>query len=760
MYRVTVVTDGKTYPLLNKVLKLESPFLKEVAGNSPNYLKFGIPPNHPYYDKIIPLRSELYVYENRTELFRGRSITTEEDFHRKNILTCESDLAYLCDSIMRPYEFQGSIIEFLELVLSNHNSQVEERKRFQIGRVNVVDNNNYINRSNSNYSDSLSCLRDKLVKTHGGYLRTRLERGIRYLDYVTDAGGINSQVIRYGVNLADYEKNQDATTLFTALIPTGADMEVTLPDGTLGTETVTIRDVNNGVDYVYDQDAVERYGWIFRQVKWEDVTLPENLLAKAKAYLAKSIYLSDVLKLTAVDLADMGVDIERLKTGYWTRVKSKPHGIDVAYILEERTRYLQEPGKGSISLGGTISTFSGSTAKSQSNMNAYIQQVAQSTSREINRKVENATELITGGLGGYIVIGRAEDGHPEELLIMDAPSKETAKNVIRLNKNGLGFSTTGYNGVYRNAWTIDGNLVADFITTGTMLADRIRGGTLEVGGSGLGKDGVITIRDASGGLLCQIDRNGMQFYDGQNNVTAVFSTSGVDVRKGSIKGANITLGGAENVNGYVKVLDASGNEVAILDLNGLDLQKGSIHGADITLGGAGNANGWMKLLDASGNVIFNADNTGLYIYRGIIINYSADGNSRATMTDGNFKTWRGDNVTSFLGEGVHGVVGDDGYPILFLGRTGYGTWITLNTRDGCIAGGYVNASDRDSTFAGAEFNGGVSVHSTLTAERVEAPDVFGGGTSLETLNGRCNSLGERCGSLEERVAVLEQKAGG
>ena len=103
------------------------------------------------------------------------------------------------------------------------------------------------------------------------------------------------------------------------------------------------------------------------------------------------------------------------------------------------------------------------------------------------------------------MIGRAEDGHPEEILIMDAPSKETARNVIRMNKNGIGFSTSGYNGVYRNAWTIDGNLVADFVTTGSMLADRIRGGTLEVGGSGLGKDGEIILKDKDGDILAVME---------------------------------------------------------------------------------------------------------------------------------------------------------------------------------------------------------------------------------------------------------------
>ena len=57
MYKVTVVTDGKEYPLLNQVLRLENPALKEYAGNSPGYLKFKITPKHPYYDKILPKKS-------------------------------------------------------------------------------------------------------------------------------------------------------------------------------------------------------------------------------------------------------------------------------------------------------------------------------------------------------------------------------------------------------------------------------------------------------------------------------------------------------------------------------------------------------------------------------------------------------------------------------------------------------------------------------------------------------------------------------
>lgn len=532
MYRVAVVTDGQEYPLLNQMLRLQNPVLKENAGNTPGYLKFKITPQHPHYDKIHPLSSEVFVYEDGVEIFRGRSITSEEEFNRTHQLTCESDLAYLCDSIVRPFEFQGSIVEFMTQIVNGHNAQVESRKQFVLGRVNVVDSNNYINRSNSEYSCSMDCLRDKLVKTHGGYLRTRYEDGKRYLDYLTDGGGINEQAIRYGVNLVNYSKTQDATELFTALIPTGADLEETSTDGEITIKTVDITSVNNGKDFIYDPDAVQKYGWIFRQRKWEDVTLPENLIKKARAYLEQSIYLGDVLSLTAVDLTNIDVDVKRLKTGYWTKVISRPHGVDVLYILEERTRYLQEPGKDTISLGGTVATLSGSTAKSQKELSVKVEQIGQAASKGINQKISNATQLISGGLGGYVVIGRSENGQPEEILIMDAPMKVNAKNVIRLNKNGIGFSTSGYDGVYRNAWTIDGNLVADFITTGNFDADLIKAGTIK-DRKGLSFWNMNTGEMNIAGVIEQLREDGLKSVQISNNGLWLYSY----ISNGSLMGS-------------------------------------------------------------------------------------------------------------------------------------------------------------------------------------------------------------------------------
>ena len=146
-------------------------------------------------------------------------------------------------------------------------------------------------------------------------------------------------------------------------------------------------------------------------------------------------------------------------------------------------RHLTAPQNDKVTFGIVKNTISGQTANTDRVVYQQIEQVKQSVGKEIDEKIENATKLITGGTGGYFVIGLNEAGQPNEAYWMDAPTTEAATNVLRINQNGIGFSHNGIGGPYTNAWTIDGNLVASFITSGTMLADRIRGGSLEIGGN-------------------------------------------------------------------------------------------------------------------------------------------------------------------------------------------------------------------------------------------------------------------------------------
>lgn len=88
--------------------------------------------------------------------------------------------------------------------------------------------------------------------------------------------------------------------------------------------------------------------------------------------------------------------------------------------------------------------------------------------------IQTATDLLTGGNGGHVVIKRDANGTPQEILILDTESELTATNILRINLNGIGFSTDGGT-TYATAWTISGAFVADFITAGKLRAIKIQG---------------------------------------------------------------------------------------------------------------------------------------------------------------------------------------------------------------------------------------------------------------------------------------------
>jgi phage minor structural protein len=539
MYRVTVKTNGVEYPLHEPrddsgALQLIDPILKEEVGKNQTFT-FMISSLHPNKDKIIPMSSEIFIYKDNVKITCCRMVSSESDLYNTEKVTCEGELAYLIDSLQRPYEYTGSLYNYFVQLLNAHNSEVEERKRFTVGNVTIAGTE--ITRSNAEYSNTMTELISQLTDINGGYLHVRYSGNTKYLDYVSDYGGINTQVIRFGENILDLTKSVDPTKLITALVPTGAT--ITSEETDTEDTVVDIKSVNGGIDYIYDVDAVAAYGWIWGSQKFDDVADPEVLLAKARAYLNDAVSIPETIELSAVDLSDIGVDVDSLHLGYWTDIVSKPHGLNTRFLLSKMTIGLANRAKNSIVLGKVIPKFAAQAAKEKAQITARVNAVASNASKEINRKVENATQLITGGKGGYVVLD-VEDPNtgkrtlPWRILIMDTPDKDTATSVIQFNKNGFGFSTTGINGPYRNAWTIDGNLVADFITTGTMLADRIRGGMLEVGGSGLGKDGIITVKNASDAVIGTWDKTGLHVLLGV--------IEGSEIRGSAIIGGAINIG--------------------------------------------------------------------------------------------------------------------------------------------------------------------------------------------------------------------------
>ena len=449
--------------------------------NTTNTLKFTLPTLNPNIDAPAKLIPGIELYEDNVLVFEGRVLYTDDDIVGNRTFTCEGSLAYLLDSIVRPTTTQDTTIqEYLQYLINQHNSQVEEAKQFQLGTVTVTNSTDNVYRIDNDYANTLTVIQEKLVNRLGGYLRVRMLNGVRYLDYLETYDTQSNQVIEFQKNILDINNHISAENVITALIPLGAkDEETELP--------ITIESVNEGKDYIFDQTAVNLFGWIYGTQTWDDVTLPQNLLTKAQEVLENNIASAVSISVTAFDLSLVNADIDKIYLGDSVQVISQPQGLDTYFIVKKREKKYLDPANSSITLDTVIARNTDQVTSTDKNLQQAVNVTIPGT---IKNMIDYQTSLITGGQGGYIVFGANDQGQPEELYIMDQPTINDAVNLIRMNKNGIGFSNSGVNGPYTSAWTIDGKFNADFITTGTMVGITIQANTGNIGGWDLSDNGL------------------------------------------------------------------------------------------------------------------------------------------------------------------------------------------------------------------------------------------------------------------------------
>lgn len=468
MYRV-YCNDSPLYDLRDEDLVLISPTVK-IGENTAGSFEFSILPKHPHYEEVNELTSVITAYDGDEEIFCGRVVEITKDLYNRKKVICEGELAYFNDSIQRPAKYQGLTVRgYLETLVNIHNQQVKNQgidKTFKVGAVTVQDKNDYVYKY-TNWESTLEVIKTDLLNTYGGYLRIRKENGVRYIDYLADYPNTNTQVIEFGSNLLDFTHDMVASDIVTAVIPLGARLEdVTEVEG-LDTY-LTIKDVNGGVDYVYSQEAVKSYGWIFKTVKWDDVHVADNLLRKGKEYLSDIQFAQITLTVSAVDLHMLHVDMERIKVLDEIRVTSSPNGLDRFFPVSEMTIYLDKPSNNKLTLGTSYSKTSLST-KTESNMTSIKDKIDSlpNKSEILEEARENASQLIHSATNGHVVTTA------DEQLIMDTADKKTARKLWRWNLNGLGYSKTGYNGTYDTAITMDGQIVGERLVGGSVTADKL-----------------------------------------------------------------------------------------------------------------------------------------------------------------------------------------------------------------------------------------------------------------------------------------------
>ena len=371
-------------------LKVLSPKLT-LEVNKTGSLEFSIYPDHPYYSNIAKLKTIITVYQDDLLLFRGRVLNDEMGFWNEKQVVCEGQLAFLLDSIQRPYDFTGAVLDYFTQLIANHNSQVEAAKQFTVGNVTVTDPNDYIVRSNIDHVNTWEEMNKKLLDILGGYLQVRFEDGVAFIDYLQDFSTLSTQTVEFGKNLLDLKHTRKGEGIATALIPRGA--KVKDEEGQDTDQRLTIGDP----DFIYDQAAVDKYGWIFTTETWDDVTEASNLLAKGQDHLASLGKMVESIELTAADLAKIDLTVDAFRLGTYVKVTSKPHGIDQNFMVTKLDMNLFEPAANKLTLGGTLLGFGGTLdglSAGQGTISQAIENMAKKASEAVYNLEKNVESSI------------------------------------------------------------------------------------------------------------------------------------------------------------------------------------------------------------------------------------------------------------------------------------------------------------------------------------------------------------------------------
>lgn len=463
MYQV-YYKDKLVYDLRDEDLIFIDPVLNLEASKAGSF-EFKIPPTHPHYGLFQKMVSEVVVKEDGVEIFRGRVIEDTELFNKVKRIFCEGDLAYLNDSIQHPTEYHDmSVRGYLETIISEHNKQVTLERRFQVGIVTVKDSNDSLFRY-TNWESTMQTIKEDLVDDLGGYIRTRYENGIRYIDYIADTLNTCTQSIRFGENLLDFTRNFTVEDLVTVLIPLGAKLE----ESTIKAleERLTIKEVNNNSVELVNQTAVNHYGRITKVVKWDNVHTPANLKKKGEAYLKEGQWENAIIEAKAVDLHLADSAVERFKILDSIHVVSVPHGLDKFFPLTKLSIPLDKPSNATITLGSKEKvTLTAQTNNSNTDLLDKLEKIP-SPNKILQQAQDNASQLIQHMTNGYMVY------ESNEMLCMDTPDKNTARNVWRFNLGGFGHSDTGYNGRFTTAITMDGWILGDRIASNSIDSSKL-----------------------------------------------------------------------------------------------------------------------------------------------------------------------------------------------------------------------------------------------------------------------------------------------
>lgn len=323
-------------------------------------------------------------------------------------------------------------------------------------------------------SDGLYSIRGMLAGTTGSVLQSfggEYEFDNWRVILHSVRGAKTNVVLDYGKNITDFKQEENIENTSTSVV---AYWENSSSDSGVTRVVGDIQNSDNVNRFPYNRPLLLDCSQDYR-----DAPAKGQLNAKAQSYIKTngigiprvSIDVSFVALWQTEEYKDIA-PLEKVHLCDTLTVRFSKLGVETtAKVIKTEYNVLMDR-YNKISIGDTKYTL----ADTILNINDEIKRTSDKIATDMQNAIDHATRLINGGLGGYVVITPNETtGYPEEILIMDTPSKQTAKNVIRLNKNGIGFSLgNGYDGPFQSAWTIDGAFNATWITAGVLTAITIQ----------------------------------------------------------------------------------------------------------------------------------------------------------------------------------------------------------------------------------------------------------------------------------------------
>ena len=366
MFKVRIKGTNNEIKCLTKSIN----FVKNTA----SILTFELGINSPKYNKLKKYLDYIQVIDQRDNalIFDGRVISNQTGMSNSgeftNTVVCESVLNYLNDTYVGLWEFHpldvpqkapigaianATVITFLKKLLDNHNSKVGKEKQIQLGTI-EINEPVYIK---TNYESSLADLVSKILDRHSGYLIIRNSNGVNYLDYLLNSPITKVQTVELGSNMDSVDIDDSDTNIFTRVIPFGKD-------------NISIKTVNNGIEYVQDDTLVAKYGVIEKVMKWDDVTIPQNLLNKANAVFSQVKLNADCIKLTALDLSYIDNNFNELKLYTPIRVINSALDYDNTHEIVSISLDLYNPFKSTFDLNQSAVTSNDNVSSAISQINS------------------------------------------------------------------------------------------------------------------------------------------------------------------------------------------------------------------------------------------------------------------------------------------------------------------------------------------------------------------------------------------------------